>query len=193
MTWNSFLSRNAAILDADVPSGDGIIIGRSVTVAVAGSDAIDINTPGHTAEIYGTVVSTTGTGVELGADAGTASLGHTVNIYAGSIIRGFGDAGIHTYGYGSNITNAGNIFGKDYGVSTYFAGATLTTVTNTGTITSANNAVYVVDDPASIYTLTNRGFIQGGTKSFFGDDGTDIITNFGTMIGDVVMFPGNDI
>jgi Ca2+-binding RTX toxin-like protein len=193
MTWYSFLTNTSPIILNDVPPGDDFIIGRSVTIAVTGSDAIDLNSIDHTAEIYGTVVSTTGTGIELGADSASTSLGHTVNVYAGAFIRGFGDAGIHTFGYGTTINNAGNIFGKDYGVSTYFGGANLTTVTNTGTITSGSNAVYVLDDSASVYILTNRGFIQGGIRSFFGDDGADIVNNFGTMIGEVILYPGNDM
>ena len=94
-------STTLQIGDAQAAAGDDIIIARGVTISVGGAKAIDFNSAGHSAEIFGTVVSTTAA-IELGADAGVNSLGHTVNAYAGAFIRGFGDAGIHTFGFGTS-------------------------------------------------------------------------------------------
>ncbi|MGO4840999.1 calcium-binding protein, partial [Rhizobiaceae sp. 2RAB30] len=65
--------------------------------------------------------------------------------------------------------------------------------TNTGTVEADSNGVNHYRSPETLY-VDNSGVIKGGVASFI-SDGTsrDIVTNKGTMIGNIVLGDGNDV
>jgi Ca2+-binding RTX toxin-like protein len=143
-------------------------------------------------DLYGTVISTFSAGLEIGLNA--TSTGLTLSIHQGAFVRGLGTStnGVEMNGTGT-VANQGDIYGTRFGMFVQFSGATsAVSVTNAGAIVGASIGINILDDATSTFTLVNTGTIGGSAFSFLGDDGVDLVTNFGTMNGAVNLNTNND-
>ncbi|WP_157961396.1 calcium-binding protein [Microvirga flavescens] len=187
MAWYAPISGTTAVNSA--ANGESIFIGPTVTLSVTGSRAIYFQGTGNVADIYGTVVSTTASGIRLGD--GSAAQGHTIDVHAGAFIRGYGDTGFVAFGYGTQFTNAGDIFGSSAGVVLNSANAaTSTTLVNSGTI--AGRTYGVLHNADEAVTITNSGLIQG-KYAFYASGSIDTIINTGRIVGIVELSEGDDV
>ena len=174
---------------------DGSLLGTEGIGILAGGG-------GNIISVTGSVTSGSG-GVFMGLFGSSGD----VLVNSGTIRSGdFGDAsfdtrfnnGVFAEGANSRITNLAG--GEIIAVSSQGAGvrlglgANLSVVTNAGSISAS--VWYAVDfagmGVAEVGRLTNTGVIQGIAGAFNGNDATDVVTNSGTMIGNVLLWEGND-
>jgi hypothetical protein len=176
--------------------GEALSLTEGGSIFVNGSFGIH-GTGGNAVTLAGDIMARadTATGVQL-------DLGGSVSVLATSLVYG-GQTGINTAS-AANISNAGEIIGLSFaGISTggavafsnsgvvygdifalaiggaSFAGST---VTNTGLLQSSGTGIRIFPD--NNYIL-NFGTIDGGQDgiAFGGTAGTDVVINWGTIIG----------
>jgi Ca2+-binding RTX toxin-like protein len=190
MTWFAPISSTTAINQAG--DGNGVFIGPDVTLSGgSGTGLIRLSGANETAEIYGTVISTFLSAINLGTSS--SAQGHTIHIYAGALVRSFDSGGVNAEGAGSQITNAGDVYGLLAGIYVNSSGPAAATLTNSGRIASDHNGVTLAYGASTgAFVLSNSGLIQGGDRSLYGGIGVDIVTNNGTMIGNVELGAGTD-
>jgi Ca2+-binding RTX toxin-like protein len=148
-------------------------------------------------EVYGTVISTADT-IILHEEGSVyiGESGHVISKYAGIA------ASAVTFNGGSKLTNDGEMASTGYGVFINALGETeANTIINHGVI-DANCGVAPRGDDGSIAKLINSGTITGSEKSYgqnaaqdIADPTTtkDLITNLGSMIGDITLDGGDDV
>lgn len=189
MGWFAPISGTTAVQSTF--AGDGIFIGPAVTLSSSASWAVYFQSSEHIAEIRGTVVSNVASALRFGSDASAA--GHRIDVHAGAFIRGYGDTGFETRGYGTQFTNAGDIHGWVAGVSFNSTNAAYSsTLTNSGRI--HGDSYGVTHSGAGGLNVSNSGLI-GGESAAFTSLGTGIanITNTGTIAGAIYLGDGNDV
>jgi len=90
------------------------------------------------------------------------------------------------------IENYGTLIGN-YGISVGSGDVTIL-LGKTSVIKSSETSIESGSDTGDIVTVVNRGFISTtGDRAYWGDDGLDIFTNFGTVAGDIDLGGGNDV
>lgn len=126
----------------------------------------------------------------------------TANNYDGDSGNFQTNNAVHTFGNDTVITNL--VGGQLIATSTQGAGVHIgstnissgdgSIVTNYGEITSVQ--AYGVDfsnmENTEVATLTNFGTISGGAGSFRGNESGEVVTNSGTMNGNVLLRQGDD-
>lgn len=189
MGWFAPISGTIAIQTAF--AGDGLFIGPAVTLSVSGSWAVYFQSSEHVADIHGTVVSNAASAIRLGTDA--TAKGHTIEVHAGAVIRGYGSLGFDIEGYGTQFSNAGDIYGKFAGIDFLsWNSAYASTLTNSGKV---SGGLYGVTHAAiGPLNVMNSGLIKADAAAF-NSSGSGIanITNTGTIVGDVRLDDGNDV
>ena len=127
----------------------------------------------------------------------TGQSGNSATIHEGGVVRGHTSSGVAFYSSDSSLVNKGHVFGGIVGVM--FRGTSTTTTStlnNSGTVESSQ---YGVARFAGVETVsvTNTGTISGSSFSYgqytSNPVARDLITNRGTMIGDVDLGAGNDL
>jgi Ca2+-binding RTX toxin-like protein len=191
MTWFAPISSTTAVTAAG--DGHGVFIGPSVTLSVSGASAINLNSSNETLDIYGTVVSTTATAILLGSSF-SGEHGQQVDIHAGAFVRGYGDSGMYIRGFDSRITNAGDVAGLNQGLTLDFGPGAPMVVNNSGAISgSMHYGIFVMVTSSGTLVVNNSGLIRGPQGSLDGvAGGSDIVTNTGTMIGNIKVYSGDD-
>ena len=192
-------------LVADIRTGAGIIVDLSTTddvyVSATGqvgsTDSTGIRGTGsaHVATIAGFVGGGL-RGIQLG-DNGLLDSDNYVLIEASGVVHGYPPSNIgavNVSAFNSDIVNNGRIFSTGAGISMW-GGSSVTdsSIVNRGTITASMYGIFRYGGSTETLVVTNSGTITGGDGSFESvDTSIDIITNSGTMIGDIRLNGAND-
>jgi Ca2+-binding RTX toxin-like protein len=193
MTWQAPLSQTAQV---NLGTVDDAFIASGVTIATGVSAAIFGTGSGHDVLVYGTVTSAQNQAISLGTDPGINSA-QNVAIKAGGHVQALGPGAnaLSIFGHDSMVVNQGLVASQDgHGIFMSAFGAANSTLTNSGTISAANDGVLHEISSTETLVLVNSGAISGGTASYAGaDNARDLITNMGSMTGDVALNGGNDL
>jgi Ca2+-binding RTX toxin-like protein len=195
MAWHAPISGTTAVTSN--VAGDGIFVGPEVTLSVSGGSAVHFESSSHVADIYGTVVSTSG-GAALRFGTNPSFEGQTIDIHAGAFLRAYSLSfgGVIAAGYGTQMTNAGDIAGGAFGLLVSgFNASTTSQLTNSGTIENfAASALFgtVTRQGSETFLLTNTGTISGALNAYYGGPDIDRIVNSGLMDGDIVLNDDHD-
>jgi len=137
-----------------------------------------------------------------GYDDGINTIGcetaQTVEILAGGVINSGWNSpvvdadGVILDGLGSTLVNRGTINAQGSGVMLSTREFGTTTVTNHGTINAEKYGIWVQYSVGAAEFI-NLGRVESGMGSYFGGVKVDLVTNAGTMIGDIDLREGNDV
>jgi Ca2+-binding RTX toxin-like protein len=189
VVWYAPISQTTTVTAPN--AGDGVYIGPTVTVSVAGDRGVFMQSSGHHAIIHGTVISTTNVSLRVGGS--TAGLGHVIEIGEGGHVASLSDAvyALQAWGSGTTINNAGTIFGLGGGI-TINADSTTTTTTiiNSGTIKAGT--IGLINSGAEKMLVLNSGLISSNFTAIEGAGNIDSIGNSGRIEGMVALGGGND-
>lgn len=174
---------------------DNLFVAAQVSVSVAtsayGFIADGVN---QRAIILGTIASTFGSYI---GNSFTANTNYHLEIGAAGRLQAFIGRAFEGLGYG-RIDNAGTIssFGT-IGVEIVDLGTSGlgSQINNTGLI-EGNVGIQIDGNAFAAVTLRNSGIVQGETNAYQDDSTTahmDLITNTGTMIGDILLGTGDDL
>ena len=190
MAWRIPSSQTTQVTLLD---GQDVLVGDHVAITVEGGHGIRGDFSGHHARIYGMVASEFAT-IQLGLD-GSGHSGEIVEIYSGAQVHHVGtNYAVSFLAFGSTLNNDGLITSTFLGISLGGINPDATsTVTNSGTIDSVGNAI--VRNGTETISVLNSGTIESDYNAFDGTNasGLDLITNTGTMIGDVYLGGGDDL
>ena len=163
-------------------------------VLIVSTDGYGINGTGsnQTAQILGTVYGDL-FAVTLGTNSST---GNQITVTETGMIYS-PLAGLACRGVNATVTVQGLVQGGEYGILLAgFDSTGVSTITNSGTITSAEAIIRDSTGTTDTIELINSGLIEGTTVSYgvfrSGHDAKDLITNTGTMIGDINFDAGDD-
>jgi Ca2+-binding RTX toxin-like protein len=183
------------------PMNDSAFIGQYVTVSVSTGDAIvGTGITNQQVIVFGTVISTTGFGINVGT-AATAGAGDTVTIEAGGRVQVFGGStAVRMTGLDNHIENDG-VISAPGGTAILLWGigaGTQSTIVNRGVIEGSDGIGHIAPFMAGsteALSLVNSGIVHGTSQSFGGIFDTvtnDAVTNTGRMIGNVKLWSGDD-
>lgn len=126
-------------------------------------------------------------GIGLGGTV-TETGRHVVTVLEGGVVLG-GDDAIQLLGFGSTVFNQGTIQGR-YGINIVATGVGEgTSITNTGSIIAQNTAL-LLDGTKNV--IVNMGLIKGSTAIYGQNISIEVVTNSGTIIGNVLLNSGAD-
>lgn len=93
-----------------------------------------------------------------------------------------------------DVVNHGDINGYDKDGVQFFQTNGENSVVNTGRITATDLGIEVFNTEADLYTMTinNSGTVFGGNAAIDGADGVETVYNSGILLGDVLLFGGDD-
>lgn len=169
-------------------AGDTISVPSTVDIAsfqrtaiVGKHSDITVNVAG---QLYGYVLA-----ISLGDDA-TLDSGATVRISRSASVSSAG-SGIEIEVSNSTFSNYGTIIATR-GVWMQGAGDSVSSFTNGGIICASFSGLSL--GGAGTNTISNTGTIEGSAYSIFSRGGSiDIVTNQGTLMGDVLLGAGEDV
>ncbi len=185
-----------------VPTGnDDLNVGAGVTIRSLGSspnhdteyDAITTFTGQHTFTVSGTI-----NGFDDGINTIGCTAAQTVEIAVGGRINsGFGSSvvdadGVILDGVNSTLVNRGLINAHGSGVMVSTPEFSTTVVTNYGTINADKYGIWVQYSYGTACFI-NYGRVESGMGSYLGGTKVDVVTNAGTMTGDIHFGQGNDV
>ena len=184
-----------------VGGNDDVNVGVGVTITSLGSspnhdteyDAITTYMGQHTFTVSGTI-----NGFDEGINTIGCETAQTVEITAtGRINSGFNSGvvdadGVILDGLNSTLVNRGVIDAQGSGamLSTKETGTTV--VTNYGTIMADKYGIWVQYSYGTA-SFFNYGRVESGLGSYLGGSKVDLVTNAGTMVGDIHFGQGNDV
>lgn len=151
------------------PAYDALVLGFG-SYTVTNNGVIGSTAPGRS-------------GIVVDAGPATASLS---KITVGTTGQVFGDIGITLKGL-TNISNAGTIAGKVFGVHNKYSGNCF--LTNTGTISGGTESLRF--ETSGIHTIKNSGTLNGDVHAL--GAGVELMTNSGVINGDVDLGDGKNI
>ncbi|MFO1033693.1 MAG: M10 family metallopeptidase C-terminal domain-containing protein [Hyphomicrobiales bacterium] len=156
-------------------------------VIESAGDALILQGSGYKIAVNGLVSSTgPGSSALYFQGSGSPSAINTISIGATGVVSA-GYAGVR-FDEAVNITNKGHIFGYN----AIYSGnniQTTTTITNSGTIIGEVNAITLLG--SGKHVITNSGFIQG-MIDLGNYESADTVKNTGTIIGMILLGPGDD-
>ena len=172
---------------------DDLNVASGVTLISLTSDAILANSGQHVFTLSGVVMAYDDVLNTIGCEEA-----QTVVIEAGAVLlAGYTGAeedgdGVILDGVGSTLTNNGTIIANGSGLSLFVRDAGTTTITNNGFISGEKFGVWNKFGVGDL-NFTNTGTIESPNAAYFGGTATDIVTNSGTFIGDVLLNGGEDL
>ncbi len=174
-----------------------LLVGASVVVISTAGVAIAATSANHDIRVLG-IVKGTGTAIRLGEglDPGNSLVVEKTGIVQGGVL------GVWVVGTGFSLVNEGWISGDTHGVYVVAGGGETCRIVNSGRISSDNNGISIEDLlPTARLVLNNSGEIFAGTDA--GDhainaftnfvEGDILLTNTGTIRGDVVLGSGDNL
>lgn len=172
---------------------DDLLVGAGTVITSTSTDAVTMWQGTHMITVAGTI---------NGYDDGINTIGcetqQTIVIQAGGRINSGGDGvipesdGIILDGLNSTVTNYGTINSYGSCVDLLVRDFGTTTVTNAGIMTAHNYGI-VNKFGSGTLVFINTGTVESPTKSFFGGNYVDLVTNKGIMRGVVDLGGGNDL
>ena len=187
---NHKIDQRVQLIDP-VAAGAVTVSSAGLITESIGIPALELLNGAYQVTVNGTVsgLSAEGRGIELGVAAfATPQQVSTVTVGATGEVTGtaYGITAFHA----ANITNNGLIQGA-FGI--YAAGGDVAfSIINTGDIVAdaANAAIWV--DGIGTHTISNDGTITGRIEGSYTSDSVEIITNTGTLNGQIWARGGND-
>ena len=172
---------------------DDLHVGAGKVITSSTTDAVTMWQGTHTITVAGTI---------NGYDDGINTIGcetqQTIVVQATGRINSGGDGvvteadGIILDGLNSTVTNYGIITSYGSCVDLLVRDFGTTTVTNAGTMIAHNYGIWNKFGSGTL-AFTNTGTVESPTKSYFGGNYVDLVTNKGTMRGVVDLGGGNDL
>lgn len=195
MAWRIPTSSTTVGANIDIGTTDNVYIATGVTVGSTNSNAIVGTGGAHRILVYGTAVSLDNTIQILGNAVTEGS--NDIYVGQGARLDCFGFVTIGIYGINNKITNAGYIHGDVYGIILQGqSAASVSTITNSGTLTADAWAISR-DNSVATETLqiNNTGLISGVLGAYNGRSGVgkEIISNTGTIVGQINLDGGDDV
>ena len=171
---------------------DSIRVNAGITVSSTGASAIASWEGAHTYRIYGTL---------HGEDDGLKMLGTEetchVYIYASALVTS-GGLGLYTHsngvvldGLNTTMYNAGHIDAANAAIWAMIRDGGTTPITNTGVMEGVHYGIYAPFGTGTM-KFTNRGSLSGEI-AILGAPGIDLVTNYGTITGDLDLRSGDDV
>lgn len=172
---------------------DDLNIAASVTIQSTGTDAVTTWDGQHTVSLSGQIFS---------HDDGLNFIGctaqQTINIAVGARIKSGDDGtvqdadGVILDGLNSVLTNRGTINSFGSAVSLFVREGGTTVIANYGTMTGEREGIWYKWGGGTL-NFTNYGTIESPGHSYLGNVYGDIVTNRGTMRGDIDLGGANDL
>lgn len=183
---------------ANLGASGSVYIAKGVNVASTDNYRTILGTgSNHRVENYGNIFAI-GISVDLTSGSPGQSDNRLVNGEDG-LIRAYGNlnaAGVMIGGDAARVDNGGQIVSDGYGL--LIGGLDLSTqsvVNNTGRILGDLSGITRFSSATEKLVINNTGLIKGGSTAFDSSASTaavDIVTNKGSMVGDVLLGGGND-
>ncbi len=166
-------------------------------VLVASTDGIGVLATGNYSSI---TVAGSIAAEEYGIRAGSPSLtssGMRVSILSGGSVTSVGTSAVGVFGTDAYLENNGSLSGANG----CLLGGDYATLVNHGQINASGTATGIAVEmydassiDATATRLINFGTITSGDISVYGDaNSKDTIRNFGTIVGDIFQFDGDDL
>lgn len=179
------ISMGSGAVQVDLGTLDSVLVLRDGIVSSSDNFAIRGSLGGHTVHVLGTVAAGQGA-VQLDGGQEYVLIEETglVGAYGAGYAIGILDSG-------SVVDNRGTVFGANNGISMQTIQAGGSDLLNSGEV----HAGFLAVGHTGFDTLrtVNSGTIQGGTYAYIDiDGGIDILTNSGSLIGQVVLSFGDD-
>lgn len=194
MAWKIPLSISTSATAVPLGSTDSVFVAQGVVVVSTNSFAIDGFGDNHQVIVAGTVATTASSTIILGQS--TSSTGQIVRIEATGDVRCFGENyAVNLLGTGSQFTNAGYVFSNQSAVVLQSIGsATGASIVNTGVMEAGSSGIVVSSFGLDVVNFSNSGRIAAPTAYDSSTDfAVDIVTNTGTLSGDVQLRGRDDI
>lgn len=219
-----FVGRNGALVISGI---NAVIMNGASDLIVEGSvvsdaDGVFMDDGGSvTVSAAGTILSTTGKGIDIGGNDGAKTIGNAGLIQGQRDGIGWSVLNAGVPDYQLTVFNSGTIIGVDRaGIYSIVRDAQQTLINNSGTISGYEYGVLTLNvNPSGIQRIVNSGEISGGTTGIRGLSeadvilnsgliqsasavsggialdllgGDDVVLNTGTVLGDISMGDGND-
>ena len=219
-----FVGRNGALVISGI---NAVIMNGASDLIVEGSvvsdaDGVFMDDGGSvTVSAAGTILSTTGKGIDIGGNDGAKTIGNAGLIQGQRDGIGWSVLNAGVPDYQLTVFNSGTIIGVDRaGIYSIVRDAQQTLINNSGTISGYEYGVLTLNvNPSGIQRIVNSGEISGGTTGIRGSSeadvilnsgliqsasavsggialdllgGDDVVLNTGTVLGDISMGDGND-
>jgi Ca2+-binding RTX toxin-like protein len=172
---------------------DDLHVGAGTVITSSATDAVTMWQGTHIITVDGTI-----NGYDDGINTIGCETAQTIVIQASGRINSGGDGvvtesdGVIVDGLNSSVTNYGTINSYGSCVDLLVRDFGTTTVTNAGTMIAHNYGI-VNKFGSGTLVFTNTGTVESPTKSFFGGNYVDLVTNKGIMRGTVDLGAGNDL
>lgn len=185
---------------ANLGTTDDLIIDAGVTVArTDGTNFTHFTVEGtgsnHSLEIDGRVLGAGGV-IDVGNQIATDQ-NNQIEIGADALVRSSDNYAVRIRSFDSSLDNDGTLQGDTFGVIIGGTnGATESMITNSGSILGRNDdGISRFGGSTETLRIVNTGTIEGATLAFDANNTTaiDLITNRGTMIGDIQLDGGDDV